>query len=120
METGITCAYLVGGAALDANFQGHVLAGSRHAVPGVAAVWGPAHKQVVAVGPEQQVLALRLLQALQQTLAASDSEAKQRCVRLGTTEDLVVAVGPEQRVGVMCVLETVQPSLPIRHFSMYI
>lgn len=71
--------YLVGGAALDANLQGDILAGSGHAVPGVAAVRGPAHKQVVAVGPEQQVLALSVLQALQQTMLRQTEDQCKMC-----------------------------------------
>ena len=57
-------AHLVVGAALNADLQGGVLAGGRQRIPGVGTVGRPGHKQVVARRPEQQVLALRLLQGL--------------------------------------------------------
>ncbi len=58
-------ARLVVGAALLADLQRRVVGRAGQAVPGVRAVDGPEHKQVVARGPEQQVAALGRLQRLQ-------------------------------------------------------
>ncbi len=56
--------YLVVRAALLSDLQGCVVGCTGQGVPGVGAIRGPQHKQVVAGRPEQQIVGLGVLQGL--------------------------------------------------------